>query len=208
MSKALFRLCKYLYVLHNKLVSYFFKSYIKCELKHFGANSWISEPLKIQHPENISIGKSVGIGQKAWLAAVPLTNAFSCELIINDGTRIGDFSHIYATNHITIGKNVLIANFVYISDNLHTFENIETPIIYQPIKQLKPVVIGEGCWIGEHVSVIGASVGKHSVIGANAVVTKDIPNYCVAVGAPAHIIKRYNFDTQKWEKTDKQGNFI
>ena len=48
--------------------------------------------------------------------------------------------------------------------------------------------------------IIGASVGKHCVIGANAVVTKDVPDYCVAVGAPAKIIKKYNLKNKKWEK--------
>jgi serine/threonine protein kinase len=91
---------------------------------------------------------------------------------------------------------------------LHSFEDISVPIKDQPIKQLKNVVIGEGCWIGEHVSIIGASIGKHSVVGANSVVTHDIPDYCVAVGSPAYIIKRYNFESRKWEKTDRKGNFI
>jgi acetyltransferase-like isoleucine patch superfamily enzyme len=50
--------------------------------------------------------------------------------------------------------------------------------------------------------VSGASVGKHCVIGANAVVTHDIPDYSVAVGIPARVIKRYNFETQQWEKVE------
>lgn len=60
------------------------------------------------------------------------------------------------------------------------------------------MVIGEGSWIGENVCVIGASVGRHCVIGANAVVTKDIPDYSVAVGAPARVIKKYNFNRGAW----------
>lgn len=60
--------------------------------------------------------------------------------------------------------------------------------------------IGEGSWLGENVCVIGASVGKHCTIGANAVVTKDIPDYSVAVGIPAKVIKQYNFKTQRWER--------
>ena len=66
--------------------------------------------------------------------------------------------------------------------------------------QKKPVIIGEGSWIGENVCIIGASVGKHCVIGANAVVTKDIPDYCVAVGTPAKIIKKYDTKIKKWIK--------
>lgn len=77
----------------------------------------------------------------------------------------------------------------------------------QPIKQLNHVRIGEGAWLGENVCIIGASVGKQSVIGANSVVSKDIPDYCVAVGAPAIIVKRYNFDKNQWEKTFPDGTF-
>jgi acetyltransferase-like isoleucine patch superfamily enzyme len=54
--------------------------------------------------------------------------------------------------------------------------------------------------LGENVCILSASVGKHCVIGANSVVTHDIPDYSVVVGAPARVIKKYNFDTQRWEK--------
>ena len=62
--------------------------------------------------------------------------------------------------------------------------------------------IGEGTWLGEGVCVIGAKIGKGCVIGANAVVTKDIPDYSVAVGSPAKVIKKYNSDTKRWEKLE------
>lgn len=191
--------------------------YIKRDIKallykwifcNFGSKSSLSDPLKIHGSKRIYIGNRVTIAKQCWIAAMPLTSSDKCELIFNDGVTIGDFNHIYATRSIIFEKDVLTANFVYISDNLHCFEDINTPIKNQPIKQLKIVVIGEGCWIGEHVSIIGASVGKHSVVGANSVVTHDIPDYCVAVGSPARIIKRYNFDTKQWEKTDKDGNFL
>lgn len=182
--------------------------YNKRKYKSFGNNSVIIKPLKIHGHKNISIGDNVRIGYKSWLASMPLTDSDVCQLIIEDGTMIGDFNHIYSTGSVIFERNSLTANFVYISDNLHCFEDINTAIVDQPIKQLKPVVIGEGCWIGEHVSIIGASVGKHSVVGANSTVTRDIPDYCVAVGSPAYIIKRYNFESQKWEKTDKEGNFL
>jgi acetyltransferase-like isoleucine patch superfamily enzyme len=57
----------------------------------------------------------------------------------------------------------------------------------------------QGAWLGENVCVIGASIGKNSVIGANSVVTKNIPDYCVAVGSPAKVIKKYNVEKQIWE---------
>lgn len=121
-------------------------------------------------------------------------------LVIKRGSRIGDFAHIYATNEIIIEENVLLANFVYISDCDHGYQKIDTPIMDQPIIRKGSVRIGEGSWLGEHVCVCGVCIGKHCVVGANAVVTHDIPDYSVAVGNPARVIKRYNSITEKWEK--------
>lgn len=174
---------------------------IRKRFAFFGRHSNIDRPLRIRGLQNIYIGNNVGIHYKTWLAAVPLTNMGGAKLTINDGCVIGDFNHIWATHSIVLEKDVLTANHVYISDNLHCYDDIHTPILKQPIKQLHDVVIGEGSWLGENVCIIGASVGKHCVIGANSVVTHDIPDYCVAVGAPAKVIKKYNFQTQNWEKT-------
>lgn len=156
----------------------------------------------------IFIGSKVYINDKGWLACEPLTGNAEPKLIIGDGTYIGRFCHIYATSKIEIGKKVLMADKVYISDNLHSYENVDLPVIDQPIKQTNPVIIGDGAWLGENVCVIGASVGKNSVIGANSIVNKDIPDFCVAIGSPAVIIKRYNAETKQWQKTDKNGQFI
>ena len=179
----------------------------KYRFKSFGKKSYIHSPLKIDGIENIEIGDNVFIAYKAWLAAMPLTREKS-KLVIEDGVHIGNFNHIYATQSIIIRKDVLTADKVYISDNLHGYEDINTPIIKQPIVQKKEVEIGEGSWLGENVCIIGASIGKHCVVGANSVVTKNFPDYCVIVGAPAKIVKRYCFEEQKWKKTDYKGNFI
>lgn len=170
--------------------------------------SRIFKPLSLDGGRNIFIGKRVIIQKYTWLAAVKCTNVEQCRLEIGDGSHIGNFNHIYCTQRITIKKNVLTADKVYISDNLHSYEDINTPIWQQSIRQLNPVVIGENAWLGENVCVIGASVGRGSVIGANSVVTRDIPDYCVAVGAPAKIVKRYCFEQKKWRKIDKIGCFI
>lgn len=139
---------------------------------------------------------------------MPLTGNKNCSLSIADGTYIGRFCHFYATSKIEIGEKVLIADRVYLSDNLHEFVNVNVPVIDQPVKQINDVIIGNGAWLGENVCVIGAKVGKQSVVGANSVVIKDIPDYCVAVGSPAKIIKRFSFEKKEWLKTDDEGNFI
>lgn len=63
------------------------------------------------------------------------------------------------------------------------------------------VVIGDGSWLGKNVVVIGnVSIGKNCVIAANSVVTKDVPDYSIAAGIPARVIKRYDFDRKEWVK--------
>ena len=171
---------------------------------HFGKKSLILCPLQIDGKKNISVGNHVVVGEHSWLAAMPLTDNQKPQLIIGDKCVIGHFNHIYATSEIIFEESVLTADKVYISDNLHSYADISKPIIEQPIKQLKIIRIGEGSWIGENVCIIGASIGKHCTIGANSVVTHDIPDYCVAVGAPARVIKRYNMKTQKWEKVEEK----
>jgi acetyltransferase-like isoleucine patch superfamily enzyme len=91
---------------------------------------------------------------------------------------------------------------VYISDNYHGFEDIIRPIKAQPTIFKDNVYIGDDTWIGVNVAIMGAKIGKHCVIGANAVVTRDIPDYCVAAGMPAKVIKRYNFEKKAWQRVD------
>ena len=109
---------------------------------------------------------------------------------------------------VIIEKNVLIADKVYISDNIHQYEEITIPIKQQQIKFKSEVVIGENSWIGENVSIIGAKIGKHCIVGSNSVVTKDIMDYSIVVGIPAIYIKRYDISIKQWKKTNKYGEFI
>lgn len=192
----------------NLLFYYLFRYPVyKLLLGKIGSSTRLINP-KINGHSRIFIGSKVYISEKGWLACEPLTGNEHCCLIIGDGTYIGRFSHIYSTSKIEIGKKVLMADKVYLGDNLHSYQDIDVPVIDQPIRQANPVTIGDGAWIGENACVIGASVGKNSVIGANAVVTKNIPDYCIAVGSPAIIIKRYNAGTKQWCKTDQEGRFI
>jgi acetyltransferase-like isoleucine patch superfamily enzyme len=172
----------------------------RCFAKKLCKKDRIYSPLKIDGLENMSIGDNVIIEYKTWLAAVSHTGANECCLEIGDGSIIGHFNHIYSTKSIKIGKNVLTADKVYISDNMHGYSNISLPILKQPIIQKGEVEIGDGSWLGENVCILGAKIGKNCVIGANSVVTHDIPDYCVVVGAPARIIKKYNHENKVWEK--------
>lgn len=172
--------------------------------KKFGKHSRIIFPMEIKNVQYIEIGDQISIAYKAWLVAIKKDDIPPC-LIIEDGTRIGHFSTIACLRYIHIGKNVLMADHVFISDNIHGYEDITLPIMDQPLVFKGKVYIGDNSWIGQNVCIIGAQIGKHCVIGANSVVTKDIPDYCVAAGAPARVIKRYNMIKKEWQRAGKNG---
>jgi acetyltransferase-like isoleucine patch superfamily enzyme len=153
--------------------------------------------VRVQGKKYISIGRNSVIQRGGWLLAIKIDDTDPI-LEIGDNCAIGDYCHIASVRKVKFENDVLLANNVYISDNLHEYENINIPIINQPVKFKKEVTIGAGSWIGENVCIIGASVGRNSVIGCNAVVTNDIDDYCIAVGSPARVIKRFDLNSRQW----------
>ena len=92
---------------------------------------------------------------------------------------------------------------LFSSQTNHKFEDPYVPIKDQGIimKSDSSVVIGEGSWIGTKAVIVGnVKIGRHCVVGANSVVTKDIPDYSIAVGSPAKVVKHYDFDRKEWVK--------
>lgn len=174
----------------------------------WGRRTLVIAPIAIEGPDRIHLGDDVYVAAQTCLAAVPHTGDTTCRLEIGDSARIGRFNHIYATRLIRIGRQVLTANGVYISDNQHGYRDITKAVVDQPIIQSKDVVIGDGSWIGHNACIAGASIGRHCVVGANSVVTRDIPDYCVAVGAPAIVIRRFDPARAAWFATGPDGAFL
>lgn len=191
----------------NTLYARAFALLFRHRFKRFGHATCIVFPAGIEGPENIALGDGVYVASTSCLAAKPLTGAQQCLLEIGNGCRIGRFNHIYATRRVVLGEHVLTANGVYISDNLHDYRNADVPIMDQPVLQHRVAEIGAGSWLGHNSCVLGARIGKHCVIGANAVVTRDIPDHCVAVGAPAIIIRRFDSASRQWRRTQPDGSF-
>ena len=128
-----------------------------------------------------------------------LNNAVG-DIIIGDYCRIGLSNTVIGPIRIDNGVNIS-QNVVLIGLN-HNYRDITKNIIEQGITT-SPIHIGEHTIIGANVIVLpGVNIGKHCFIGAGCVVTKNIPDYCVTVGNPARIIKRFNPQTQMWEKVN------
>ena len=175
--------------------------------KYFGNKVSVIYPDIINGEKYIYLMDNVIIEKGAWLLAFKQDD-IEPELIVSENVNIGRYSHIVALKKVVIENNILIADKVYISDNIHSYEDITEPIKNQPIKFKGEVVIGENSWIGENVSIIGACIGKHCVVGSNSVVTKDIMDFSVVAGVPARYIKRYDEETKKWKKTNNKGEFL
>lgn len=191
-------------MLNKRIVDFIKRKYYyflnRNKYRYLSKSAVIQSLLRLDGAQNIHISKGVIVQKHTWLAAVPIYENEECILEIGEGSVIGHFNHIYSTKQIIIGKNVLTADKVYIADNQHVYDDVNTPILKQSVKQLSAIHIGDGSWIGENVCIIGASIGKNCVIGANSVVTKSIPDYCIAVGVPAKIIKKFNLNTKEWQK--------
>ena len=176
-------------------------------------NLIIELPRRIFEPHCMQLGDDVKIGPGSLLVAQthyptetmrhPLdTRApqrFDPQIIIgNRVTSTGGLT-LAAMHKIVIEDDVMLAGNVLISDGLHGFDSIETPYKYQPMGRIAAVIIGRGCWVGQNVVVMpGVSIGEMSIIGANSVVTRNIPARSIAVGAPAHVIKRWDEARGGW----------
>ena len=158
--------------------------------------------IKLNNPKHIHFGKGVGVGDNAFF--LPVINyhgkSYNPIISIGEGTWIGKGCNIAAINRVEVGKHVLFAGQVHITDHSHGYEDITRPISPQVLITKGPVIIGDDCWLGFGCEILsGVHIGNHCVIAARAVVTKDVPNYSIVAGNPARIVKQYNFETQKWE---------
>jgi acetyltransferase-like isoleucine patch superfamily enzyme len=144
-------------------------------------NGWV----RVEKPGmDIAVGPRCMLGKGCYFLATPQG---SIEL----GEDVGVNDHCYITSHygIRIGAHTRIAEFVSIRDYDHEFARTDIPMCDQGFRG-GPIEIGDDCWIGRGVMITGSvRIGRGSVIGANAVVTKDIPDWSIAVGVPAKVIK-------------------
>jgi acetyltransferase-like isoleucine patch superfamily enzyme len=164
--------------------------------KRFGAlgpSSVVCFPWNaVFNEQYIEIGAGTMFGPHATLSAgmVPGQSMISDPVIrVGDRCLFGKGSGIVGHLSITIGDDVWTGHHVYITDQNHGYEDLSLPISQQVMPE-RPVTIGDGSWLGHGTVVLpGATIGRHVVIGANSVVTGEIPDHTVAAGVPARVIK-------------------
>ncbi|MDX6769804.1 MAG: acyltransferase [Elusimicrobiota bacterium] len=180
---------------------------------YFGTQSRIMGPFELNAPSRIHLGNWVSFGRygrvlmntdftkfkERCLQHYPeVAHDYSPKVFgprdpklkIGDGTTIGDGVFINCTNNIEIGKHLIISSRVYIGDAGHNVMNLDLPITLSANTEGRPVKIGDQTWIGVGAVIMeGITIGKHAIIGSNSVVTKSVPDYGVAAGVPAKLIK-------------------
>jgi acetyltransferase-like isoleucine patch superfamily enzyme len=166
-------------------------------LRHVGNNVVLSRGFSVNNPECVSIGDNVFFHEFCWLSMLvqneqrgSLGIPLAPRLNFGNNSYIGRFTTFACMQEITIGNDVMIADRVFVGDCFHGFMNRELPIKDQYLFSPGPVRIGDGTWIGINASIMpNVTIGRNCVIGANSVVTSDIPDFHVAAGSPARILR-------------------
>lgn len=167
----------------------------------FGRKSKIVKPMRVLGKKYIYVGNNVHILNGARIEAVSKWHGkiLNPELRIGDGSNFEQDCHIIAADKLSIGRNCVFSADVYVADCSHQYLPGENALSTE--LEIKKTEIGDGVFVGIGAKILpGAKLGNGCVIGANAVVTHDIPPYCVAAGVPARVIKKYNFEKKQWEK--------
>jgi acetyltransferase-like isoleucine patch superfamily enzyme len=156
----------------------------------FGRNTVLMSPLRLSGEERIAIGDFVFFGPDSWLQTIPDGDNKSVAISIGSRSSASGACVISAVRSVTLEESVLLARNVYISDHIHRYADTDVPVMAQGVDKIQPVLIKRGAWLGQNVVVCpGVTIGQGAVIGANSVVVKDVPDFSVAVGAPARVVK-------------------
>lgn len=177
--------------IRNRLYTIWIKNFIG----QLGHGSRIYSPCSLQGNavKNIKIGNYTCVHSHSILGCWPTKEKEDPTITIGNHCSIGEYNHITAANKITIGDGLLTGHFVYIGDNSHgdlSWEEASIAPVKRQLKSKGRIVIGKNVWLGDRVSILGGvTIGDNVIVGANAVVTHDLPSNCVAVGMPARVIK-------------------
>jgi acetyltransferase-like isoleucine patch superfamily enzyme len=170
------------------------------ELKSIGKGTRFDYPVRLENPGAISIGSGAILYPRVWLNPVSEWRGKQHNGTIELGDRvlISYGVQISAAQSVIIDDDVAIGAGAVIVDHIHDYHYPDVPIFNAPLSVPKPVRIGKGSFLGVYCLIgPGVQIGEHAVVAANAVVLKDVPSYCLAVGNPARVVRYHGPDAIK-----------
>lgn len=197
------------YYARLKMMLSFRNLMVRYRLKSCGKNLHVSRKARLVNLNYVVVGDNFRMDEYAEIYCNPINGKMTPSLVIGSNVYLAKHCCIGCSNRVVLEDDVLFAPYCHITDRNHVYTDIDVPIWKQPSESPGPVVIGSQTWLGFGVQVMpGVTIGRHCVIAAGSIVTKDIPDYCVAVGAPAKVVKKYNVETKKWEKIKLENGKI
>jgi acetyltransferase-like isoleucine patch superfamily enzyme len=188
MRKSFLKVCKKLDQRFTRFHTWLWRS----SLKSCGRNVSISYPVRLEQPGSISMGNDVILYPRVWINPVAswADGEYAGEIRLGDRVKLGYGVQISSAESVILEEDVAVAAGAVIVDHNHDHRHIDTSIFDAPISKPRPVRIGRGSFLGVHCLIgPGVQIGEHAVIAANAVVTKDVPSYCMALGNPARVTR-------------------
>lgn len=163
-----------------------------------GSRSVLGRSLQVNNPRVVDIGSRVTISDQFILADLCPNQGNVPKIFIGDGCIILYRFQCNAAQSVRIGRNVLIASNVLVTDSDHIIEPAGLPVTKNNKFITHPVVIEDNCWIGQNAAILkGVTIGQGSIVGANSVVTHNVPSHSVVAGNPARIIKNIDVSVGK-----------
>jgi acetyltransferase-like isoleucine patch superfamily enzyme/acyl carrier protein len=163
----------------------------------FGKATVLQPPIRLSGQDHITVGSGVFVGAGAWFQTLAFGDRERGWITIGDGTSFAGRCTLSAACAIRIGRRVSFAGGVYVADHAHAYQDCLVPVMEQGIKDLAPVEIGDGAWLGQNAVVLpGARIGRGAVVSANSVVAGDVPDFTVVAGAPARVVRRFGSGDQ------------
>lgn len=184
-------------MLLNKYIWALRMAFLSLVYKDIKMPGYIGKPILMLGLNNIKLAKRVRIFPNARFEAHN-----DGVIDIREDVSIGQGFHITSEGSLIIKSGTVISGNVVVTNIDHEYQDISIPVLKQP-HIISNTVIGENCFIGFGAVIqAGTTLGKHCIVGANSVVRGNFPDYCVIVGAPAKIIKRYDLDEKKWVRSN------
>jgi acetyltransferase-like isoleucine patch superfamily enzyme len=167
----------------------------------FGVNLTIRHPHKITIADNVVIddnccldakgtdNKGISIGNGVFIGRNTILSCKNGDIIVDDHANLGFNCEIFSASRVRVGKSILMAAYTYLVGGDHLYDRVDIPVLEQG-RTARGIEVDDNVWLGTHVVVTdGSRIGRDAIIGAGAVVVGEIPEFAIATGLPARVVR-------------------